>query len=195
MGQDAEELRREIAGTRADMSGTLDAIGDRVSPGRMVQRRKNRFVESVHGVRDRVMGTASDAKARASDTSGSTVDAVKGAPDDILQRTQGAPMVAGAVAFGAGFLIAATLPGSQVEKEVSAKLLDQVEPVKQELTAAAHDIADNLKEPAKEAAQQVKDTAAGGAQHVGETAKGAVDDTKRQAADSADSVRSAAPGT
>ena len=33
MGQSAEELRQEIAGTRADLGDTLDAIGDRVSPG------------------------------------------------------------------------------------------------------------------------------------------------------------------
>ena len=40
MGQRAEELRQEIEGTRAELSGTLDAIGDRVSPGRTVDRRR-----------------------------------------------------------------------------------------------------------------------------------------------------------
>ena len=36
------------------MSVTLDAIEDRVSPSRMIQRRKNRVAESVHALRDRV---------------------------------------------------------------------------------------------------------------------------------------------
>ena len=62
MGQDTEELKRGIEDTRQDMSATLEAIGDRVSPGRMVQRKKNRMMESVSSVRERVMGTASSAK-------------------------------------------------------------------------------------------------------------------------------------
>ena len=62
MGQSAEELRYEIADTRAELGQTLDAIGDRVSPGRMIERRKNRFVRRHavgqgphhgHGVRRR----------------------------------------------------------------------------------------------------------------------------------------------
>ena len=42
MGQTAEQLKEQIAGTRDDLSETLDAIGDRVSPGRVIERRKNR---------------------------------------------------------------------------------------------------------------------------------------------------------
>ena len=50
MGQDAEELRREIEASRAEMSNTLDAIGDRVSPGRVIERRKNRMKNAVQSV-------------------------------------------------------------------------------------------------------------------------------------------------
>ena len=42
MGQNADQLKREIADTRNDLGNTLDAIGDRVSPSRVIQRRKNR---------------------------------------------------------------------------------------------------------------------------------------------------------
>ena len=42
MGQSAEELRREIEETRDNLTGTVDAIGDRVSPGRIVERKTNR---------------------------------------------------------------------------------------------------------------------------------------------------------
>ena len=58
MGQDADQLKREIEDTRGELGGTLDAIGDRLSPGRMVERRKNRMMNGLHNVRDRVMGTA-----------------------------------------------------------------------------------------------------------------------------------------
>ena len=74
MGQSTEELRREIEYTRDDLGQTLDAIGDRVSPGRIVERRKNRVVNGLSSVRDRVMGTASDAGNSIGDTAGGTVD-------------------------------------------------------------------------------------------------------------------------
>ena len=41
MGQSADELRHDIEATRGQLGETLDAIGDRVSPGRMIERRKN----------------------------------------------------------------------------------------------------------------------------------------------------------
>ena len=56
MGQSPEELRREIEQTRMGMSENLDAIGDRVSPGRIVERRTNRVRNSVTSLRERVMG-------------------------------------------------------------------------------------------------------------------------------------------
>ena len=41
MGKSPEELRSDIARTRDNLSGTLDAIEDRVVPGRIVERRKD----------------------------------------------------------------------------------------------------------------------------------------------------------
>lgn len=186
MGQDPEALRREIAGTRADLGGTIDAIEDRVSPGRIMERRKNRFVEGVQSTRDRVMGVADGVTSQVTGAPGNATDAV-------AQRTQGTPIVAGALAFGVGFLVAAAFPPSQIEKDASSRLLDEAEPLKQELSAVGHDVADKLKEPAKDAAQSIKDTATDAAQGVGDAAKGAVDDTKQQAQDSASTVRSATP--
>ena len=61
MGQSTYELRRDIEQTRADLGETLDAIGDRVSPGRMIERRKNRMTSGIRSFKDRVMGTAEQA--------------------------------------------------------------------------------------------------------------------------------------
>ena len=121
MGQSAEELRYEIADTRAELGQTLDAIGDRVSPGRMIERRKNRFVVGMRSAKDRIMGTASDASHAVTDrvqgvgdgitdTAGSAVETVRGAPEAARQQAQGNPMMVGAVAFGIGFLVAAAFP-------------------------------------------------------------------------------------
>ena len=67
MGQSADELRRDIEQTRDGLCDTLDAIGDRVSPGRVLERRKNRAVQGIQSLRDRVMGSVSDAKDGISD--------------------------------------------------------------------------------------------------------------------------------
>lgn len=196
MGQDTEELRRDIESTRAEMSGTLDAIGDRVIPGRVVERNKNKVRASVGGIRDRVMGTAHDAKARLSDTAGSVTDTahsgvegVKHAPDSMREHTQGAPLVAGAIAFGIGFLVAAAFPASSTEKEASGKVMEKLEPVKEQLTEAVHEVADNLKEPAKQAADTVKSAATDSAQAVTSAAKDAKETAADQARQSVDSMK------
>jgi hypothetical protein len=39
MGKSPDELRREIEEVRGDLGNKLDAIGDRVSPGRIYERK------------------------------------------------------------------------------------------------------------------------------------------------------------
>ncbi len=64
MGQNADELRRNIETTRENLGETVEAIGDRVSPGRMIGRRKNRVMTNFRNIRERVMGSASDTRQR-----------------------------------------------------------------------------------------------------------------------------------
>ena len=189
MGQDTEELKRDIENTRADMSGTLDAIGDRVSPGRIAERNKNKVVGKMTSLRDKVMGTASSAQHRLADTSEHASDTAKHAPDAIVEHTQGAPMVAGAIAFGVGFLVAAALPVSDKEKQLSSKVLESAEPIKAQLVDSAHEIADHLNQPVKDAAQNVKDAATAGAQTVAATAKDAVGEAHQQASEAVEAVK------
>lgn len=181
MGQDADELRRDIERTREDLGGTLDAIGDRVSPSRIMERRKNRVRNSVQSVRMRVMGTMHDgthavhdttgqAVHKVGDTMGSAVDSVKHAPEMAKQRTEGAPMVAGALAFGVGFLAAAAFPPSRREQEMAPALLEKVEPIKQEVTAAGSEIAKDLQEPMKQHAAEIGERVKESAQEVSSAA-------------------------
>ncbi|MEO6126569.1 MAG: DUF3618 domain-containing protein [Ilumatobacteraceae bacterium] len=196
MGQDTEELKRNIETTRAEMSGTIDAIGDRVIPGRVMERNKNKVRAGVGNLRESVMGTAHDAKAKLTDTAGSVgesastgIDSVKHAPDTIREQTQGAPLITGAIAFGVGFLIAAAFPPSASEKEASAKVMEALEPVKEQLTEAAHEVADHLKEPAKEAAANLKSAATESAQAVTSAAQQATETTTDQAKQAVDSIK------
>lgn len=190
MGQSAEELRHEIAGTRADLGGTLDAIGDRVSPGRVVERRKNRMTNGLRAAKDRIFGSVSDTGGAVAGTAGTAVDAVRNAPDAAMTQTQGKPMVAGAVAFGVGFLVAAAFPPSEVEEKAASKVMDKAEPLKDQLTATGQEVAGHLKEAATDAATQVKDTATTGGDQVAGVAKDAAQHTKQAASGAAQQVRS-----
>jgi ElaB/YqjD/DUF883 family membrane-anchored ribosome-binding protein len=154
-----------------------------------VQRRKNSVVAGVQSVRDRVMGTAHNAQHSVGSKVSNATDSVKDVPGSVRSQTQGTPMVAGAIAFGIGFLVAAAFPASKSEQGAAAQLLDRLEPVKEEFTTTVQEVADHLKQPALDAAQAVKDTASDAAGHVSEAAKDAVDDTKQQATDSVSAVK------
>lgn len=181
MGQDADELRRDIERTREDLGGTLDAIGDRVSPSRIMERRKNRMRNSIETMRMRVMGTVHDgthavhdgtgqAMHKVGDTMGTAVDSVKHAPEAAKHRTEGAPMVAGALAFGVGFLAAAAFPPSRREREMAPALLEKAEPIKQEVASAGSEIAHHLQEPAKQHAAEIGERVKESAQEVSSAA-------------------------
>jgi ElaB/YqjD/DUF883 family membrane-anchored ribosome-binding protein len=190
MGQSAEELRRDIEYTRDDLGQTLEAIGDRVSPGRIVERRKNRVRNGLSSVRERVMGTASDAGHSIGDSAGSAVDTIKGTPDAVVQQTQGNPLVAGAVAFGVGVLMASVFPASAKEQEVAEQLKEKTQPLADDLKQTGKEMAEHLKEPAREAMESVKQAATEGQQAVTETAKEAADSTRAAAREGTESVRS-----
>ena len=173
-----DDVRREIEATRNEMSGTIDAIGDRVIPGRVIERRKNQVSQGARSVVDRVMGKAHDARDTVSGAVGSAGESVSDAPAAVLSQTQGAPLVAGVIAFAAGFLVAAAFPPSQSEKDVvSDKLADKVEPLKAELKQTGQEVAEHLKEPATDAVQSVKSAAQDAAQQVAGTAKDAAQQT------------------
>jgi hypothetical protein len=197
MGQSTEELRRDIAQTRGELGETLDAIGDRVSPGRMIERRKARASNTLRSVRDRVMGSASDtgqALAEAGhmigDTATGAVDTLKSSPEVVRHQTQGNPLMAGAIAFGVGLLTASVFKPTDIEKQAAGQLMEKAEPLTQELKRMGQETVEHLKEPALVAIEQVKDTAADGAHSVAEATKHSAETNKLTALDAADTVRS-----
>jgi ElaB/YqjD/DUF883 family membrane-anchored ribosome-binding protein len=197
MGNSTDQVRREIEQTRSDLGETLDAIGDRVSPGRMIERRKNRFVSSVRAVRDRVMGTAAEAgrtlgdTGRAiTDTAGDAVGSLRESPDALRHQAQGNPLAAGAVAFGFGVLAASILPPSQREKEATEQLMDTAgEPLREELEHAGQEMAEHLKEPAREALEEVRQTAVEGRDAITETVQRAAGEAQETVRNGADEIR------
>ncbi len=184
MGQDPEELRKDIERRREDLGGTLDAIGDRVSPGRMIERRRNRMTEGVQSLRERVMGVVSSDD---SSSSASIGDRISG--DAVRDKTEGSPLGAGLVTFGIGFLVAAAMPPTAAESQAASKLQEHAGPLRDELTDAAKQVGESVKEQATEAGKEVAGSASEAAQQVKDSAASAASDTKDEATQAAQQAR------
>ena len=154
MGQDTEELKHDIEDTRSDMTETLDAIGDRMSP----EPDRAASQESHDGLGAQLPGA--DTRDGHSERRPARFERRRcryhrrhqAHPRCHRQQYQGAPLVAGAIAFGAGFLVAAVFSPTETEKRASAKVMETLEPAKEQLMDSAKEVADHLKEPVKEAA-------------------------------------------
>jgi len=179
MGQEPEELRADIDRRREDLGDTLDAIGDRVSPGRIIERRRNRMTDGMRSLRERVMGTMSNSTHKVQDAAGGVREHL--GPDAVKGQTAGSPLGAGLVAFGVGFLVAAAMPPSEPEVGAAQRAQQHLEPAKDALVEAGRNVAQDVKEDAGERAQQVKEHATQAASNVSDQAKQQAAATKDQA--------------
>jgi hypothetical protein len=67
-GEDAARLEAEIAATRDEMTGTVEAIGDRLDPGNIVQEAKNTVRDATVGKVGEMTSTATEALSGAGTT-------------------------------------------------------------------------------------------------------------------------------
>jgi ElaB/YqjD/DUF883 family membrane-anchored ribosome-binding protein len=207
MTNEAEQLRYDIERTQRGLSADVDALTEKVSPSRIMHRRVGRARQAFTSMKDAVMGSASDATDRMSDTAStmagtvssaasSTGQAVSDAPRMVRRQTQGNPLAAGLIALGVGWLTASLLPPSKREQEMAdqAKNLAQehLQPVVGEM---AGQLKENLREPAQQAVESVKSTVQdAGATVAGET-RSAAEDVTGQARHAAGQVSDQADST
>jgi ElaB/YqjD/DUF883 family membrane-anchored ribosome-binding protein len=189
MDQTTEGLKRDIETNRAAMTDTLEAIGDRVSPGRVIERRRNRMVLWVRDTRDRVMGTAEDLTDRVSGKAHQLGDAPHAATDSLRSGTRGAPLVAGGIAFGIGVLLGSVVPASDTERRLGQQARQAIEPVQGELQEMGREVADHLREPVQDAVQTVKESAQEKAQNLKGSAQEKAQDIKGSATQGAQQVQ------
>jgi len=185
---DPEVIRAQIEATRAGLSNDVNELGDKVSPGQIAKRQRDKVTGAVMGVKDHIMGSAENAKSSASDAMSSATDAmssvgdaVSGAPGKVAQQTKGSPLAAGLIAFGAGMLLSALIPASKPEAQAAAALKEQAQPLVGKLAEAGKDAAGNLQEPAQQALESVKSTATDAVHTVADEGTAAASDVKDQA--------------
>jgi Protein of unknown function (DUF3618) len=212
---DPEVIRRQIEDTRANLSYDVDALNEKVNPGRVVDRKVGRAKTTVTGLKDRVFGAAQQhghqAGGTAHDVAGnvqgaahnaagtvqnaasSAVGTVQQAPDIIQRQAQGNPLAAGLIAFGVGWLVSSLLPTSEKEKQLASQaesaVRDHSQPLVDQAKSVAQEIGDNLKPVAQEAVESVKATAQEGVETVKSEGQSAASDVQGQAQQSKDTVQ------
>jgi hypothetical protein len=202
MSENPDVIRADIEATRARLGTNVDAVADKVTPSHIVQRQTDKVKENVKdavfGVKEKVMGAADHTADNVHSAAGSAGahmsdagSAVAAAPTQLKAKTQGNPLAAGLIAFGAGLLVSSLIPASQKEREAADALKTAAEPLTTELTDAAKHVAEGLKEPAQEAMENVKATAADATEHVKAEGQTAVADVKDRTAEAKDNVQQA----
>jgi hypothetical protein len=185
MGTSEVELRNEAQAQRERLGSTLEAIGDRVSPERVVERRKAAVSQGFRKARDTVMGSRdyeeprlAHMKDRAGEAMGAAAERVQHTPEMLADQTRGNPLAAGLVVFGAGMLLATIFPETRTEQ----RLVDAAQPPLQHA-------AEELKGAGRELAQDARQVGQEATQHVREAGSEAAATVKQETQQSADSVR------
>ena len=186
-----EQIRREIDRTRAELSGDVQTLTEKVSPGRAMGRQVRRTRDAMTRGKERVMGSDSgssaltSAKDSVADTASSVAQAAGSVPDMARQQAQGNPIAAGLIAFGAGWLVSSLLPASKAEQQLATQAKDKAaevaEPVMQQAKVAGKELAEGMREPAQQAVDHVRSTAQGAAGTVTDQAKQSAADVKDEA--------------
>jgi hypothetical protein len=192
MGETADQLRADIEYRRDRMSGTVDAIEDRVVPGRIIRRRTEAARGVVGRARARVMGTPhqlADQVGSASDTATAgaqkLVGNMTGLPGQVSEQTRGAPLLAGGVAFGVGAMVAMLLPETQPEQRLAQTLEPGIATLTDAAKESAQEAVSSTRDAAQHAVAEIKDTASEHATQAGDQARDAVEQVATTAKDAA----------
>ena len=81
-------------------------------------------------------------------------DAVANAPEQVQRATAGSPLIAGAVAFGLGALVAALLPETEPEQRAVAAVQPQLAAATDAVKDAGQQALETAKSSAQDAAQE-----------------------------------------
>ena len=194
-------MKSDLERQRDALGDDLEAVGDRVSPGRMVERRRAALRQGFGRLRAKVMGTAdsarggmSDATSTVTDKTAETTQAVKDrvsdAPQALGSVTEGNPLAAGLIAFGAGLLTASLVPPTKQEHQAA----EQLKPMLDEAKSMAQEAAEHLRPEAEDAVTQVREQAAGAAETVRDEASDAAQQVKSDATGAAEEIKDTAKG-
>lgn len=184
MSESPEAIRADIEQTREGLGMDVDALADKMTPSKIVDRQVDKVRGAVGSVRERVMGAGDAASASANELA----DGAEGIAHRAKAKAQGAPLAVGVIAFGFGLLIAGLFPASHKEKDLAGAVHDKSQPLMDEATNVAKEVAADLKEPAMDAADAVKNRASEAVQNVSSEATHGADSVKDNAQQARETV-------
>jgi gas vesicle protein len=182
-----DKVKDAVSGVKEKIMGAADSatstVQDKVHT--TVQSGTGHTGNALHSTGDSLHGAKDTAAAKLSDAG----TALSHTPDQVKAKTQGNPLAAGLIAFGAGMLVSSLIPASQKEREAADQLKTAAQPLATQVTDAAKDMVQDLKEPAQEAMENVKATATDAAQNVKAEGQNAATDVKDHATDAKTNVQ------
>ncbi|SDO20617.1 Protein of unknown function [Cryobacterium flavum] len=128
-----DQIRSDIERTRRELGGDVDALADKVTPSKIIQRQTDKVKSAFGSVSERVMGAAT----QTGDAVSSATHTIGDLPHQAANKAKGNPMAVELIAFGIGWLAASLVPASDVKDEAAS--------AKETVTETAHDDAATAK--------------------------------------------------
>ena len=178
-----ESVKGAVSGVKEKIMGAADTASTKMHD--TTHSGAGHTTNALHSTGDSLHGAKDTAAAKLSDAG----TALSHTPDQVKAKTQGNPLAAGLIAFGAGMLVSSLIPASQKEREAADQLKTAAQPLATQVTDAAKDMVQDLKEPAQEAMENVKATATDAAEHVKSEGQTAATDVRDRATDAKDTVQ------
>lgn len=208
MGQDPEELRREIEQTRAELTTDVDALTEKVTPSRVVERRVEKTKAGVIGLKEKVMGTTHEKASSVGDglaaarntvadrSPGGSDSASGGGVSDKLHAATGKLHSAKDGTSGAAATLREKSEGNPLAAGIVAFgigwLISSLLPASEKETQAAGKLVETAKEHAGEVKEQLTDAAKSLVDELQPAAEEAVASVKATATDAASQVKETA---
>lgn len=193
MGETSDRIRQEIERTRAELTQDTERLVNRADPRAVIDRRTHRMRRKAGEVKDRIMGSIPSQGSGEDSTesslrqnAGQITDAVGSAPQQAVRQTQGNPLAAGLIAFGAGLLAASLISESKAERRVAQQVQDRAGPMIEPVGQAVSESVDRVKEQATESARDAGETLKGSAS---ERARSTGEQTRREAKSASEEMR------
>jgi hypothetical protein len=174
-----ERVRYRLNQIKGRVMGT--AMQGREAAGQRATQARHRITEpaqqapgAITGTAQRATGAVSDTARQASNAASSVAGRARAVPQMSRERTEGSPLAAGLIAFGAGLLASSLVPPSQREQRLAGQAkqmaMERSGGMKQQASnigrGMARGMRQDLREPAQHAAQSVMSSAAEGASAV-----------------------------